>query len=84
MLDTHVRGRIQGEQAPVQDDGDDEDSIENCLLVVEHAVFDQSVQMEQLEEWMTAGFIEIRNHSMKQYNQLSDQLTDMFNHLRHH
>ena len=40
MLDTHVRGRIQGEQAPVQDDGDDEDSIENCLLVVEHAVFD--------------------------------------------
>lgn len=81
MSDTHVRGRLQGE--PVQVQEDDEESIANRLLAVEHAVYDQSVQIEQLEEWMTTGFTDICNHSTDQYNRLSNQLTDMFNQLRH-
>ena len=42
-----------------------------CQLI-EHAMFDQSVQIEQLNERMATGFSDIRN-----------QLTEMFNQLRH-
>ena len=40
MSDTDVWGWIQEEQAQYQDDDIDEDSIENQLLAVEHAVYD--------------------------------------------
>ena len=73
MSDTHVYNRVQGESASVQANEDDEDSIENRLLVVKHAVYDQSLQIEQLENIVTSGFADLRN-----------QLNEMFNHLRQH
>ena len=72
MSDTHMRGRFQREQAPVQADDVKADSIENRLLAIEHVVFDQSVQIEQLEERVAIGFSNLHN-----------QLTEMFNQLRH-
>lgn len=51
MSESHVHNRIQGEQAhdeAIQDE--DEDSIENWILAVEHVVFDQSLQIEHLEK----------------------------------
>lgn len=75
MSDTHVRGRLQGLPAQHQaqdyeDAEDDEGSIEDCLLTVEHVVYDQSIQIKQLEECMIecmiAGFTELQNLSMGQ------------------
>ena len=50
----------------------DDDSIENRLLAVEHAVYDQSLQIEQLEDKVTIGFVDLRN-----------LLNDMFTQSRH-
>lgn len=73
MSDTHVARHLQRGQAPNEADDDAEaDSIENRLLAIENAVFDQSIQIEQLDERMATGFSDIRN-----------QLTEMFNQLRH-
>ena len=43
MSDTHVQRRLQEGQTPVLADDAEADSIENRLLAIEHAVFDQSV-----------------------------------------
>ena len=51
MFDTHVARHLQRGQAPDEADDDAEaDSIENRLLAVEHAVFDQSIQIEQWDD----------------------------------
>ncbi|RWR73459.1 hypothetical protein CKAN_00173800 [Cinnamomum micranthum f. kanehirae] len=72
MSNTHLRRRLRGERAPVQADDAEVDSIEDRLLAIENAAFDQSVQIEQLEERVATRFSDNRN-----------QLTEMFNQLRH-
>ncbi|RWR72992.1 hypothetical protein CKAN_00124100 [Cinnamomum micranthum f. kanehirae] len=57
MSDTHVRRRPQSGQAPVQAEEAETDSIEDRLFAIEHAVYDQSVQIEQLEEKMATVVI---------------------------
>ena len=54
--DTHVNRRLQGGQTPVQVDDAEANSIENHLLAIEHAVFDQSIQSEQLDERVASVF----------------------------
>eukprot|EP00268_Persea_americana_P020786 TRINITY_DN20865_c0_g1_i3.p2 TRINITY_DN20865_c0_g1~~TRINITY_DN20865_c0_g1_i3.p2 ORF type:complete len:111 (-),score=21.02 TRINITY_DN20865_c0_g1_i3:115-447(-) len=61
MYESHVYNRLQGEPARVQANEDDEDSIENRFLAIENAVFDQSLQIEQLEEKVTSGFNDLRS-----------------------
>lgn len=73
MFNTHVRGRLQGEQARVQADEEVEYSIENRLLAIENVVFDQSVQIEHLEEKVTSGYSDIRNQLIEMFNQLRHQ-----------
>ena len=71
MSDTRAE-TSSGGQAPLQAGDADADSIENRLLAAEHAMFDQSVQIEQLDERVATSFSDIHN-----------QLTEMFNQLRH-
>lgn len=74
MLDTCERplaGEPTQHQAQDYEDAEgDEGSIENRLLVVKHAVYDQSVQVERLDErlieCMTVGFTELQNLSTDQ------------------
>ncbi|XXG60543.1 hypothetical protein AAC387_Pa04g2424 [Persea americana] len=73
MSESHIHNRLQGEPAHIPADEDDEDSIGNQLLAIEHAVYDQPLQIEQLEENVTTGFTD-----------LWDQLTEMFNQFRPH
>ncbi|RWR84925.1 serine/threonine-protein phosphatase 7 long form [Cinnamomum micranthum f. kanehirae] len=63
--DTHVRRRPQKGQAPVQADDAETDSIEDMLLAIEHAVYDQSVQIEQLEERVATSILEIGRRHFK-------------------
>lgn len=93
MFETHTRGHIQGENIQAQAT-EVEHSVEDHLLAVKEAVYDQSIQIELLEERVTAGFFEMRrtsteqinemrHMSTEQYNQLSNELSTMFDQLRH-
>ena len=73
MSESHVHNRLQGERARIQANEEDTDPIENRLIAIENAVFDQSVQIKQLEEKVSSGFNDLRN-----------QLSEMFNQLRQH
>ena len=75
MSASHVHNRIQGEPALIQANEDDEDSIENRHLAIENAVFDQSLQIKQLEETVSRGFNNLRN-------QLTDSISLCYNNLK--
>ncbi|RWR91264.1 serine/threonine-protein phosphatase 7 long form [Cinnamomum micranthum f. kanehirae] len=73
MSDTHVRRRPQRGQASVQANDAETNSIEDRLLAIEHAVYDQSLQIKQLEERVATGFSGISNQIR--------EMTEMFKQL---
>ena len=73
MSESHVNNRLQVEPDHVPVEEKDDNSIANRLLAVEHAIYDQSLQIEQLKDKVTTGFADLRN-----------QLNHMFTHHRHH
>lgn len=62
---------MQGELAHAQArDEEDGNSIENRLLLVERSVYDQSIQVELLEDRMTADFNDMRNSTTRQFDEM--------------